>query len=144
MDQVDIVCIGNYTKDVIVSPAGIKYVDGGAVNYAAHAAVRLGVKVGVITRLAQEDKRMVENLQKAGVVCQATYTPASTCVRLEYPGSNPDVRTLYVTSTAGSISLEEIASLEAGAAAIGTTLRGEVGLDVIAELRRRVPRLACD
>ncbi len=29
----DVVCIGNYTKDTIVSPAGVTYVDGGAVNY---------------------------------------------------------------------------------------------------------------
>ncbi len=38
----DLVCIGNYTKDTIISPAGVKYVDGGAMNYAAHAAHRLG------------------------------------------------------------------------------------------------------
>src|SRR5512139_1736866 len=101
----DIVFIGNYTKDTIVSPAGVKYVDGGAVNYAAHAAARLGLRVGVVIRLAQEDRRVVESLEQDGVFCQPTYTPTSTCVRLEYPGSDPDVRTLYVTSTAGSITL---------------------------------------
>ncbi len=40
----DLVCIGNYTKDTIISPSGVKYVDGGAINYAAHAAHRLGYK----------------------------------------------------------------------------------------------------
>ena len=34
----DVLYIGNYTKDTIISPAGTKYVDGGAVNYAALAA----------------------------------------------------------------------------------------------------------
>ena len=144
MNKMDIVCIGNYTKDVIVNPKGTTHVDGGAMNYAAHAAARLGLKVGVITRLAQEDNRVIENLQKAGVACQVTYTPSSTCVRLEYPGSNPDIRTLYVTGTAGSISPEEIETFQAEAAVIGTTLRGEVGLDVIQALRRKVPLLACD
>ena len=33
----DVAYIGNYTKDTIVSPNGVRYVDGGAVNYAAHA-----------------------------------------------------------------------------------------------------------
>ena len=37
----DVLYIGNYTKDTIISPAGTKYVDGGAVNYAAHAAASL-------------------------------------------------------------------------------------------------------
>ncbi len=143
-DKLDVVFIGNYTKDVIVSPAGVRHVDGGAVNYAAHAAARLGLQVGVITRLAQEDRRVVERLEQAGVACRVTYTPASTCVRLEYPGSDPDVRTLFVTSTAGSISLEEVASLRTQAAVIGTSLRGEVGLEVIRELRRTVPMVGCD
>ncbi len=144
MDKLDVVFIGNYTKDVIVSPAGVRHVDGGAVNYAAHAAARLGLRVGVVTRLAEEDRRVVARLEGEGVACRVTYTPASTCVRLEYPGRDPDVRTLYVTSTAGAITLEEIASLRAQAAVIGTSFRGEVGLEVIRALRRAVPQLACD
>ncbi len=143
-DQLDVVFIGNYTKDVIVSPAGVRHVDGGAVNYAAHTAARLGLRVGVVTRLAEEDRRVVVRLEKEGVACRATYTPASTCVRLEYPGRDPDVRTLYVTSTAGPITLEEVASLRAQAAVVGTTYRGEVGLEVIRALRRAVSQLACD
>ena len=38
----DVVCIGNYTKDTIISPSGTRYVDGGGSRYAAHAAARLG------------------------------------------------------------------------------------------------------
>jgi sugar/nucleoside kinase (ribokinase family) len=56
----DFVCIGNYTKDTIISPSGVKAVDGGAVNYAAHAAIRLGLKVAVVTRLAEEDRQVVD------------------------------------------------------------------------------------
>ena len=60
MKNYDVLYIGNYTKDTIISPAGTKYVDGGAVNYAAHAAAKLGMKVAVVTRLSQEDDRVVE------------------------------------------------------------------------------------
>jgi len=45
----DVAYIGNYTKDTIISPAGTMYVDGGGMNYAAHAAARLGLKVAVVT-----------------------------------------------------------------------------------------------
>ncbi len=41
MKNYDVLYIGNYTKDTIISPSGTKYVDGGAVNYAAHAAANL-------------------------------------------------------------------------------------------------------
>ena len=143
-DTFDVVCIGNYTKDTIVSPAGVTYVDGGAMNYAAHASARLGLKVAVVTRLAQEDQRVIERFKQAGVRGLVEYTPFSTCVKLEYPTTNPDLRNLYVTSTAGSITIDQVASLQTRAAVIGTTLRGEVDLEVIHALRNKVEWLAVD
>ncbi len=133
----DVVYIGNYTKDTIITPSGTRYVDGGAVNYAAHAAVCLRVKVGVVTRLAEEDHRMIDSLVASGVTCLPVYTPFSTCVVLEYPTTNPDIRNLYVTHTAGSIGVDQVAGLKTRAAVIGTSLRGEVGLDVIENLHER-------
>ncbi len=144
-DQVyDVLCIGNYTKDTIVSPMGVRYVDGGAVNYAAHAAARLGLKTAVVTRLAQEHARVVEKLTQAGIDCRAIYAPESTCMKLEYPTNDPDVRHLSVTSTAGSITVNEVKNLKAKAVVIGTSLRGEVGLDVIEAMDEKDTLLAAD
>jgi sugar/nucleoside kinase (ribokinase family) len=140
----DVLCIGNYTKDTIITPAGVTYVDGGAVNYAAHAAVRLGAKVAVVTRLAKEDLRVVEKFAQAGIDCLPTYTPESTCMRLEYPTTNPDIRTLSVTGLAGSITAGDIDKVQTRSAVIGSSLRGEVGLDVIQFLRQREILLALD
>jgi sugar/nucleoside kinase (ribokinase family) len=140
----DIVCIGNYTKDTIISPAGVSYVDGGAVNYAAHAAVRLGAKVAVVTRLSRDDQRVVDKLVQSGIDCLPTYTPQSTCMQLEYPTLNPDIRNLSVTSTAGSIVASDVAGLQAKFAVIGSSLRGEVGLDVIQALKDQDILVAID
>jgi sugar/nucleoside kinase (ribokinase family) len=140
----DVLCIGNYTKDTIISPAGSTYVDGGAVYYAAHAFVRLGLKVAVVTRLAQEDSRVVEKFNQSGIECFPTYTPQSTCMRLEYPTTDPDIRSLSVTGTAGSVTAGEIENLQARSAIIGSSLRGEVGLDVIRALREKNMLLAAD
>jgi len=140
----DVLYIGNYTKDTIISPAGTKYVDGGAINYAAHAAARLGYRTAVVTRLASEDARVVEKLTEKGIHCFVTYTPASTCMRLEYPTSDPDIRNLSVASTAGSISGQDVQSIKAKAAVIGASLRGEVGQDVIAALKAQNMRVAAD
>jgi len=140
----DVVCIGNYTKDTIISPAGTTYVDGGAVNYSAHAAARLGAKVAVVTHLASEDERVVEKFTQSGIDCLPTYTPQSTLMRLEYPTTNPDIRNLSVTGTAGSITANEIERLQAKSAVIGSSLRGEVGLDVIQALREKNILVAVD
>ena len=140
----DVVYIGNYTKDIIVSPEGVKNVDGGAVNYAAHAGARLGFKVAVLTHLSKEDQRVIDNLQQAGVACLPIYTPNSTCVKLEYPTLDVDRRTLYVTSTAGSFTTAEVEPIQAKTFVIGTTLRGEVSLEVVLALKMKKTRLAAD
>ena len=59
----DIILIGNYTKDTVVTPTETKYVDGGGFNYGAHAAVALGAKTGAITRLKKDDqhRKFMEN-----------------------------------------------------------------------------------
>jgi len=144
MKNYDVLYIGNYTKDTIISPAGTKYVDGGAVNYAAHAAARLGFSVAVVTRLAQEDNHVVEKLFQAGIDCYPTYTPQSTLMTLEYPTSDPDIRTLSVSATAGTISAGDVEEINAKAAVIGSSLRGEVGMDVIKKLKEKNILVAAD
>ena len=144
MKSYDVLYVGNYTKDTIVSPAGTKIVDGGAVNYAAHAAARLGSKVAVVTRLAKNDEHVVEKLTQSGIDCYVTYTPTSTLLRLEYPTTDPDIRTLSVMSVAGSIKASEVEHLDARAAVIGASLRDEVGMDVIRALKDRNMLVAAD
>ena len=144
MKNYDVLYIGNYTKDTIISPSGAKDVDGGAVNYAAHAAARLGLNVAVVTRLAKQDDRVIKKLLQAGIDCYPTYTPHSTLLTLNYPTSDPDIRTLSVTATAGSITAEEVESLNAKAAVIGSSLRGEVGMDVIDQLKQKNMLVAAD
>jgi sugar/nucleoside kinase (ribokinase family) len=140
----DVVCIGNYTKDTIISPAGTKYVDGGGMNYAAHAAARMGLKVAVVTRLAKEDDRVVMKFNQAGIDCFPTYTAQSTLMCLEYPTLNPDIRNLSVNATAGAITVDQVMNLEMKSAVIGSSLRGEVGLDVIKVLKKKKVFLAAD
>jgi sugar/nucleoside kinase (ribokinase family) len=140
----DVLYIGNYTKDTIISPAGTKFVDGGAVNYAAHAAAQLGFHVAVVTRMAKEDDRVITSFTKAGIDSFVTYTPQSTLMKLEYPTTDPDIRTLTVAGTAGSISANDISGLHSKAAVIGTSLHGEVGFDVIEALESKKVLLAAD
>ncbi len=140
----DVLCIGNYTKDTIITPTGVRYVDGGGMNYAAHAASRLGFKVAVVTRLAKEDRRVVDKFTQCGIDCFATYTPSSTLMQLEYPTLDPDIRNLSVARTAGSITLAEVDGLQARAAVISSSLRGEVGLGVIRRLKEKKIIVAAD
>jgi len=140
----DVAFLGHYTKDTILSASGTRVVDGGAFNYGAHVAARMGLDVVAVTRLARADAHVVAELTGLGVDVFVRYTPASTCLRVEYPTSNVDERAIYVTSSAGPFTPAEVESLEARAVLIGASVRGEVGLDVIAALAGKGALVAAD
>ena len=140
----DIAFIGHYTKDTIVSAEGTRVVDGGAFNYGSHAAIRMGLKVAAITRLAREDFNVVDELKALGVDVFAKATPHSTCLRLEYPTSNVDERILHITRSAEPFTISEVKDISSKAFVIGASVRGEVSLEVIEELRKKKTFIGID
>ena len=140
----DIAYIGHYTKDIIVYPDLTRTVDGGAFNYGANVAVRMGLKTAVVTRLAREDWHVVEELQHLGVTVFARATPASTLLRLSYLTGNLDERTIDLLSSAGPFTLDDVAELQAKAFAIGASVRGEVPAPVVEALAEKGGILALD
>jgi sugar/nucleoside kinase (ribokinase family) len=140
----DIAFIGHYTKDTIVSASGTRIVDGGAFNYGANVAARMGLKVAAVTRLAKEDLRVVEKLKHLGVDVFVHISPKSTCLRLEYPTSNLDERIIYVKNSAGIFTPAEVEKIQARAIVVGASMRDEVSLEVIEELAKKKTILAAD
>ena len=140
----DIAFLGHYTKDTIVSAEGMRVVDGGAFHYGSHLAIRMGLRVAAITRLAQEDFHVVDGLKKLGVEVFAKATTHSTCLRLVYPTSNMDERILYMTGSAGPFAPSDVEDVSARFFVIGASVRGEVPLEVIEELRSKETQVAVD
>jgi sugar/nucleoside kinase (ribokinase family) len=133
----DVVLMGAYTKDTIISPGGKRVIDGGGFNYGVHVTARMGLKVAAITRMAEEDFHVAEELKKTGADVYATASEHSTCLTLEYKTANVDERTLYVTSTAGSFTADQIEGITAQAFVIGPSIRGEVPVALIDEIKKR-------
>ena len=140
----DVAFLGHYTRDTIVSPAGTRVVDGGAFNYGAHVAGRMGLKVAAVTRLAREHFHVVEELQRLGVDAFVRTTPASTCLRIDYPTPDVDHRIITVASSAGPFTPEEVHTIRARAFVVGASIRGEVSLEVIEELVKAGAVVAVD
>jgi sugar/nucleoside kinase (ribokinase family) len=140
----DVATIGNYTKDTIVMPTGTRQVDGGGFSYSAHAAAGLGLKVAAITHLASEDSHVLDALEAAGIDVYACEAPSSTLMRLEYPTGDPDRRILTVTALAGSFTAVQVHPIDARAFVVSPSIRGEVPLDVIRELRKKKTRIGLD
>ncbi|MCG6950578.1 MAG: PfkB family carbohydrate kinase [Acidobacteria bacterium] len=140
----DVATVGNYTKDTIITKGGTLQADGGGVTYSAHAAHTLGQDVAAVTRLAKEDFHVVRSLEEFGVTVFATATPSSTLMRLEYPTDNPDQRILTVADTAGSFTPEQVRTINARAFIISPSIRGEMPIETIRELRSKKSMISAD
>lgn len=144
MKAYDVVSIGNYTKDTIVSSAGTRYVDGGGYSYAAHAAHLKGLAVAAVTHLAAEDRRSTGALNAKGIAVHIFESPKSTLMRLEYPTSNVDERVLTVASVADPFTPEELAPFQARAFIVNGSARGEATLEVMQSLKAKGGLLCAD
>ncbi len=144
MGKFDIAFIGQYTKDTIVSPKGTEVRDGGAYFFGANAAARTGLRTAAVTRLAKEDFAAPESLRALGVEVRVRESPASTCLRLEYPTSDLDNRILTVTSVAEPFGPEDAAGIESSVWSVGASIRGEVGIEVLRAIKATGARLGLD
>jgi len=140
----DIAFLGQYTKDRIISPAGMHVVDGGACFHGSAAAAALDLRVAVVTRLAAEDAARLAALLRPGIYLKAIAAAQSTCLELRYPSGNPDERILSVSSVAEPFEPGDIEDIEALVWSIGASIRGEVGLDILKALKRRGARIGLD
>ena len=144
MREFDIAFLGHYTKDTIVSPHETKTGRGGAFYYGVHVVVKMGLKAAVITRLAEEDFEVVEDLSRLGVEVFATPTAQSTGLKLVYPTQNLDHRTVYNVGSAGPFTPAEVAPVQARVFHIGASIRGEAPLEVIEALAQKETRISLD
>lgn len=143
----DLVIIGNYTKDTIVSRSGVRKSDGSGFLYSSYAAALTGVSIAGLTRLAKEDAYIIDDLKKIGVDVIPTFTPHSTLMKVVYPTSNVDERTVSVEQDAGpydSNQVHQIGGLNAKIFLINAMMRGEVGMDVIREIKKKNALVALD
>ena len=142
--EFDIVFVGHYTKDTIVYPHLTRTVDGGAFYYGANVAVRMGLHVAVVTRLARKDWHVVDELERLGVTVFARETADSTQLRLTYATANLDERTIELMGSAGPFSEGEVAGLQARAVAVGASVRGEVPPEFVEALAAKQAIVALD
>ncbi len=140
----DFAFVGHYTKDTIVYPDRTHTQDGGAYFFGASVAVRMGLRVAVVTRLAPQDMASYRPLEELGVTVYATPTPQSTCLRLVYPTADLDQRIIYATGSAGPFTVQEVQHLRSRAVHVGASVRGEVPAEVVRHLKEHAGILSLD
>jgi sugar/nucleoside kinase (ribokinase family) len=145
MNRYDIVFIGHVTIDEIVAVEGSAVgVPGGAPLFGAFAAAVSGKKIAVITRMADEDKHLLEPLRTAGIDVYLQPAHETTHMRVVHPTANVDERLMYQTRNAGFFVIEEMPLIEPCLIHLGALTDREFSLEFMRGLKEMGFRVSID
>lgn len=92
--------VGHVAKDINKTPRSSVVSPGGGVFYGSIAAQRLGIKCRVISKCAEDDRHLYNEMFDAGVHVSLLPSHATTTIENFYPTDNPDDRISRVLSLA--------------------------------------------
>ena len=137
--NVDIAVIGHFAKDKIVVRGQETVASGGSVYYGAMALRRLGMRVAVVTRLAQADFPRLDELKDAGILVFARTAEQTSGIENTYLTADMDRRQTRPLGFAGPFRLADVPRLIARIWMVGPIMAGEVDLPFVRALSVRGP-----
>ncbi len=84
---------------------------GSAVLCGALAAVRCGRSVSVVTRMALEDRSLIESMESAGVDVHVIPAPVTTYMKVVHSSEDMDERSIFQFKNAGTFKAEQLPQL---------------------------------
>jgi len=145
MNRYDIVFMGHVTVDQIEAPEGsAPAVPGGAPFFGAFAACWARKRIGVVTRMAEEDKYILEPLKEVGIDVYLQPARSTTHMRVVHPTGNVDERLMYQTANAGLFISADIPPIESCLIHLGALTNSEFTLGFMRDLKQRGFRLSVD
>ncbi|MCD8289795.1 MAG: PfkB family carbohydrate kinase [Prevotella sp.] len=130
-------CIGHITRDKIVTPERTVYMSGGVAYYFSYALACLPRRTDytLVTKVAREDFKTVEDMRAAGinVVCR----DSKATVFFENTYTINDVRSQRVLAKSDPFTTEDVRGIRADIFHLGTLLADDFSLEVLGELHRR-------
>ena len=106
--EYDIVMMGHISRDFIVYQGAEEFVVGGPVLYSSAAAARVGARVLVVTKCAQEDRDQQDSMSESGAEVLVLDSPATTSIRNVYHSADREKRTVTLLSRADSFTVDEL------------------------------------
>ncbi|MBN2496523.1 MAG: carbohydrate kinase [Deltaproteobacteria bacterium] len=130
----DLLLAGHLTEDRILRSGEELRAPGGAVYYGAFPAALTGARVGVLTKLAPEDRALLDELLAAGIQVVVRPSSKTTRIRTEPKTADFERRAFHVESRAEAFEPADCDGLSARIAVACPLMRGEMSLAVIQRL----------
>lgn len=139
MKQFDILMLGNFAKDKLIVDGVEEIASGGGVYYGSVVVERLGLKVGVITRLHPDDFHRLDELRAEGIEVHATAAEGTSGIANYYDSNDMERRITKPIGFGGSYSLAELPNWQAKVIMLTPLYAGEVDLAFLKGLADRAP-----
>lgn len=137
--NVDVMMIGHFAVDRLVVDGVGETASGGAVYYGGIALQRLGVQVGVVTRLHPDDWARLDELTGAGVRVHALPAAQTSGIENLYDSADMERRICRPLGFAGPFSQMDFPPWPARVYMVAPIIAGEVDLALLKWLAARGP-----
>ena len=132
----DLVLVGAISKDENIYQDRNERSIGGAVTYGAFAAKRSGSSVGVITKLAAEDRHLVDPLCDEDIPVWVLPSKKTTAIRNVYHSSDKERRTCTCLAATDAFSPENLPTLSTKIIHAAALIKGEIPLQTVQSMTR--------
>ena len=132
----DLVLVGAISKDENIYEDWKESSIGGAVTYGAFAAKRSGSRVGVITKLAQEDHHLVDQFCDEQIPVWVLPSKKTTAIRNVYHSSDKERRTCTCLAATDAFSPENLPTLSTKIIHAAALIKGEIPLETVQSMTR--------
>jgi sugar/nucleoside kinase (ribokinase family) len=129
--------VGDFARDQLVYRGQRETSSGGSVYYGAIALRRIGLRIAVITRLAEQDFHLLDELHREGIAVYAQPAPQTSGIENIYTTENMDRRICHLIGFAGLFNFEEIPRISAHLFLVGPIMAGIVDVRLLRELSNR-------
>ncbi len=134
----DVILVGHLAKDKIIIGGKERESSGGAPFYGAFPLLRMGKKVGIVTKLKKEDFYITAPLvRELNLSLFVTFTPDTTGIENIYPTENLDYRICKVLGQSDSFTPRDFPHIETKVYHIAPLIKGEVEKYLIEFLKKR-------
>jgi sugar/nucleoside kinase (ribokinase family) len=141
----DVCVIGHVTKDFIRTGRTIKATPGGTAYYTSMGLKRFGLRVAVVTRVAEDDEDfLLHDLrgEKIAVFCEKSNS--SSAFENTYRGQNLDTRFQQISSIGTPFSPEDVEAISATLFHVGPLTIRDISIDFLKQLASRPSIVSLD
>ena len=141
----DICVVGHITRDIIRIGRTKKATPGGTGYYTSIALSKLGLKVAVLTKVAESDKAdLLRELSMNEITTFSKNSRTTSAFENTYSGGDPDTRIQRINSVGTPFSPEDVEGITATSFHVGPLTNQDIPIQLLKQLATRAKIVSLD